>query len=398
MYMIINSGSSSIKFKLFSTDKDEKIITEGIAERIGIDGRLVINYQNEEHKFEDKMNDHNIAVEMILKKLLSLKIIENYNQIETVGSRVVHGGEQIKESVVITPETKEIIKKCIKLAPLHNPGALVAIEAFEKIIPNVLQVAAFDTSFHQSLAPEQYLYPVPNSWYDKYEVRKYGFHGISYKYICEHFGKVFKKDVKKLNLVICHLGNGSSVCCVKNGVSFDTTMGFTPLAGLMMGTRSGDIDSSVIEYMVKETNSDVFKITQILNKESGLLGVSEVSSDMRDITAAASQNNSKAQKAFEMYTQRVAQTIVQYLNNLDREKIDGIVFTAGIGENSNIVRQAIIDKINIVNLEIDNKKNLEKYDDFKEISSTKSEIKIYAFRTNEEQMILNDIKKLKKNK
>ncbi|ATZ18928.1 acetate kinase [Williamsoniiplasma somnilux] len=386
MILVVNSGSSSIKFKLFAIKKNVPIaILDGLAERIGVDGFLKIEFNGEKHQFNQKMSNHNEAIQFILKQFEELKVIKDKKDIAAVGFRIVHGGK-ITEPVVIDKKVFKEIEACVKLAPLHNPGALVAIEAFKIEMPKVKLIASFDTSFHQTMDEETFLYSVPYEWYKKYQVRKFGFHGISYKYITEKYAKMIKKPVGKLNLIICHLGSGASVACVKNGKSIDTTMGFTPLAGLMMGTRSGDIDPSIIQYMVKALNKDVFEITSILNKESGLKGFSEISSDMREIIAEVEKGNKHAVLTLNKYSQNVADFIVKYANRLEG-KIDALIFTAGIGENSDTVRKEIINRVNILGLKLNPKENIKRYDDFLKISNKDSKFDIYAIKTNEELMI-----------
>ncbi|AHI54113.1 acetate kinase [Spiroplasma sabaudiense Ar-1343] len=392
MYLVINSGSSSIKFKIFQLSSDNLVLfAEGLAERIGVDGNLIIKYNDKNFNYKEELQNHDKAVALILNRLLELGIIKDYDDITAIGSRVVHGGQQIKESVIIDEKILNIITECIRLAPLHNKGALVAISAFRKLLPTTPQIACFDTSYHQTIEDTKYLYPVPKQWYSNLEIRKYGFHGISYQYIVEKMADTLKKSIDDVNLVICHLGNGSSACCVKNGKSYDTTMGFTPLAGLMMGTRCGDIDPSIIEFVAKEQQLSVSEVTAILNQNSGLLGISGVSSDMRDIIKKMDEGDRDAKIAFEMFTDRISQTIVKFLNNFQLTKLDGIVFTAGIGENSHRVRERVIEKILLVDTKIDNSRNKADYNDVKLISSDESSLAIYACRTNEEEMIAREI-------
>ncbi|AJM71919.1 acetate kinase [Mycoplasma yeatsii] len=394
MILVVNSGSSSIKFKLFETTNEVEAILDGLAERIGIDGRLKFEHNDQKYEYDNELKDHESAIQFILDKLIELKIIQNVEQITAVGFRTVHGAE-ISQSTLIDENLINKLKENIKLAPLHNPGGIVAIEAVSKIMPKAKLVACFDTAFHQTMPEVNYLYTTPYEWYEKHGVRKYGFHGISYQYITSKCESIFNKKSENLNLVICHLGNGASICCVKDGKSYDTSMGLTPLAGLMMGTRSGDVDPSIAEYMAKELNTDIFEITKSLNKESGVLGISGVSSDMRDVGAAALNGDKRAILAIEKYTQLVADFIVKYANYLDN--IDGIIFTAGIGENSTSIRRKVIEKVKLLQLKIDENKNSNrKYDDFMLISADDSKIPVYAIRTNEEKMICLETLKLTK--
>ncbi|QHX36972.1 acetate kinase [Spiroplasma sp. BIUS-1] len=391
MILVVNAGSSSIKFKLFNTSdsKNPVALVDGLAERISVDGRLTIEVDGEKHVFEDKMNDHLDAVKLILAKFTDLKVIEKPEDIKGIGFRIVHGGDKIVETVELTQEIKKTIEDNIRLAPLHNPGALTSINAFQESLPNAKLVGCFDTSYHQTMPEISYMYNVPYEWYTDLKVRKYGFHGISYEYIAFKAQEIFNKKQDDLNLIVCHLGNGASICAIKNGKSYNTTMGLTPLAGLMMGTRSGDIDPSIIQYVAKETQKDVFQITDILNKESGLHGVSKVSSDMRDVIAEAQNNNPKAKLALDLYTQTVADFVVKFANQIN-DKIDGIIFTAGIGENASLVREKVINKCGLLGLEIDSTLNDQKYSDYLAISSSNSKIQVLKVRTNEELMICNE--------
>ncbi|WP_339022338.1 acetate kinase [Spiroplasma endosymbiont of Crioceris asparagi] len=390
MILIVNAGSSSIKFKLFDIHdiNNPSAKLEGIAERIGIDGKIKINFNQQKTETNQTLSNHKNAVEAILKQFKILKVIKNENEIKAIGFRIVHGGVNISQPCEINEEIKAIIADNVKLAPLHNPGALMAIEAFEKVLSNAKLVACFDTAFHQSIPINNFLYATPYLWYEKYRVRKYGFHGISYEFISQRMAKILNKDLKNLNLIICHLGNGASICAVKSGKSFNTSMGLTPLAGLIMGTRCGDIDPSIIEYMAKQLNQDVFSLTKILNQESGLLGMSEVSSDMRDVISAANNKNTKAQLALECYYQQIADYIIKYANQLEGS-FDAIIFTAGIGENDPLTRIKVCEKLPILNLKIDNKNNEQSHNDYLKISSSTSKYSIFKVSTNEELMICN---------
>lgn len=391
MILVINSGSSSIKFQVFNDqDKINPIsILEGLAERITVDGALTIKYNGQKHQWNIAMPNHNVAIATVIDQLMALKVINNIDDISGVGFRVVHGN-QLAQSAIITDEIFAVIKDAVKIAPLHNPGAISAIEAVKKIMPKTKLVACFDTAFHNSIPEENYIYPVPYSWYENYHVRKYGFHGISYAYITQKMSQILNKPSEQLNLIICHLGSGASMACVKNGKSFDTSMGFTPLAGLMMGTRSGDIDPSILAYMAKALNKDVFEITNILNKESGLLGVSQISSDMRDIQKSDSR---LAKLSVDLFVKIVADFMIKYANYLEG-KIDGIVFTAGVGENGADIRQAVMDRVKLLDFKFDHNLNIQPYDDYKIITTTDSKTAVYAIRTNEEKMIALDVIKL----
>lgn len=395
MILVVNAGSSSIKFRLFDTSKNEpQDILDGLAERITIDGMVSFKYQGIKHEFEVNLPNHEVAVDFILNKLIEMKIISNVEDIEAVGFRVVHGGT-ISKSSLIKNEVFNAIKDAVKLAPLHNPGAITAIEAIKKVMPTAKLVACFDTAYHQTLKEEQYLYAVPYEWYEKYGVRKYGFHGISYQYIVKKLATFLNKDVNKINAIVCHLGNGASITCIKDGKSFDTTMGLTPLAGVMMGTRSGDIDPSIIEYMCNTLNKSVSEITSILNKQSGLQGLSTESSDMRDIVAGYLENKPNYVRALNKYRQVAADYIIRFANLIGHD-VDAIVFTAGVGENSTNTRKQIINRLPLLDLEIDDQQNEMKYDEIKIISTPKSKTPILVIRTNEELMICLDTIKLTK--
>ncbi|WP_339020674.1 acetate kinase [Spiroplasma endosymbiont of Atherix ibis] len=391
MILVVNAGSSSIKFKLFDIkdSKNPKSLVEGLAERIAVDGKLIIEVNDKKHIFEEEIKDHLQAVELILTKFTELKVIEKTEDIKGIGFRIVHGGDKIVNTVELTQEIKNIIEDNIKLAPLHNPGALTSINAFQKSLPKAKLVGCFDTSYHQTMPEISYMYSVPYKWYTDLKVRKYGFHGISYDYITYKAQEIFNKKKEDLNLIVCHLGNGASICAIKNGKSYNTTMGLTPLAGLMMGTRSGDIDPSILQYVSKETGKNVFEVTDMLNKESGLYGISEISSDMRDVVDAASNNNKQAKLALEIYTQTVTDFVVKFANQING-KIDGIIFTAGIGENASIVREKVVEKCSLLQLSIDSKLNDQKYGDYLKISSNDSKIPVFKLRTNEELMICNE--------
>ncbi|WP_041611887.1 acetate kinase [Spiroplasma chrysopicola] len=395
MILVINAGSSSMKFQLYkiNANNDFEVICKGLAERIYLDGRFTIKYKGEEFETEEQLPDHSATAKVLINKLKEHKVINDFSDIKGIGHRIVHGGERFTQSTIITDEVFMEIKKMITLAPLHNPPAIAAIKAFRNIIA-VPNVAVFDTSFHTTISEENYLYSVPYEWYTDHQVRRYGFHGISYRYITNHLAKILEKPVEEVNAVICHLGNGASMCAVKKGKSFDTSMGLTPLEGLIMGTRSGDIDPSIHQYIATETGQDLATITDILNKKSGLLGISGVSSDLRDVFAS-SKENQRSRLALKMSSKRIAKYLLAYANELDGE-VDAIVFTAGIGENSAAMRQLVINNLKILKVDLDPIANEKKYDSEKLISSTRSILPIYAIRTDEEIMICTDTYNLTK--
>lgn len=404
--LVINAGSSSIKFQLFNilNDKPEfQILAKGLVERIGIkDSKITIEIikNNSFIKYDKQINieDHSFGAKLIIEQLKFFAVIENFNEIIGIGHRLVHGGEKFKTSTIITQAVENAVIKNISLAPLHNPAALKGYSAFKALNPKIKHVAVFDTSFHMTLPEEKFLYSVPYNWYKKYQVRKYGFHGISYRYILSKLGEILKKPEKNVNAIICHLGNGASMCAIKNGQSYNTSMGLTPLDGLIMGTRSGVIDPSIHEYIceVTKNTSDsqtINSVTAILNKESGLLGISEESSDIRDLLKAQADSNhhkhQQANLALKMFCQRIASYIVQYANDLDN-KVDALVFTAGIGENAALIRKWIIEEIKVLALTLSDKENDQSYEDYLLISDKNSFVPIYKIRTNEEIVICQD--------
>ncbi|ALX71329.1 acetate kinase [Spiroplasma turonicum] len=388
MILVVNSGSSSIKFSLYKNE-DNKIvkITQGIAEQIKVKGKVSISYNQNKYEYDIDLPNHKIAIETILTKLDDLNIIENIADIKGVGYRTVHGGS-ISKSSLIDDSVLNKLNESSKLAPLHNPPALLVIEKFREFLPNAKHVACFDTAFHQTMPKINYIYPVNYDWYKNYGVRKYGFHGISFNYINKKYEEIVGKT--KTNTIVCHLGNGASLCSIKNGKSFDTTMGLTPLAGIMMGTRCGDIDPSIINFMASTLKKDVAQINDMLNNESGLLGVSKVSSDIRYIEDGYRNGDELCLLAIELYTQKIANFIIQMANQQEG-KVDAIIFTAGIGENSATIRKKVIDKLFLLNVKLDELKNEASYSDYLKISSDNSGVEIYKIRTNEEIMICQDV-------
>ena len=394
--LCVNAGSSSLKFQLFEMP-EEKVIISGYIEKIGLpDSFWNTKINGEKIRGEKYLKDHTDAVEVLIDELLKHKAVKSLDEIKGVGHRVLHGGEKYSDSVIITDEVIDDIKELTKLGPLHHPGNLAGIEAMKKALPNVPMVAVYDTAFHQTMPKENYLYPVPYEWYTNYGVRKYGFHGTSHKYITEQMKKTLKKE--DANLIICHIGSGASISAIKDGKCFDTTMGITPLDGLMMGTRSGSVDPSILEYVCKESGMDISEVTNSLNKKSGLLGISGYS-DSRDVEQAAGAGEEMAKLAIEMYNQRVAKYIADYYIELEG-KVDAIVFTAGVGENGFAFRKDIINRLAPIGLSIDDEKN-EEIASFKEkhegvISDKNSKIKVYVVPTNEELMIVRDTYNLTK--
>jgi len=389
--LTVNAGSSSLKFNVIELPERKELIS-GYFQRIGIDGSFYyvkIDGVKTEHVVE--MNNHMDAVELLKKELFDNNIISSLDEIEGVGHRLVHGGDKFKSSVLITDEVLKECEQFTDLAPLHNPPMLACVRAFKEAMPNTPMVAVFDTSFHQTMAPEQYIYPVPYEWYTEYGVRKYGFHGTSHRFIAKTIAEELGRD--DLKVISCHLGSGASICAINAGKSVDTSMGFSPLAGLMMGTRSGDIDESIIPYIVGKTGKTYDEVFNDLNKKSGYLGVSGVGSDSRDIEDGIKAGNERCILAANIFNQRVADYIAMYNNELGGA--DVIVFTAGIGENSKDTRADICARVASLGVKIDMEAN-DMRGKLKKISTDDSKILVYVVPTNEELMIALDTYELVK--
>ena len=383
--MSINAGSSSLKFSLFDMSTKE-CIASGYFERVTLDGSFyTIKYKGEKIREEVEMPNHTVAVEVLLDRLLTIGIIDSLEEIDGIGHRLVHGGDKYKSSVIITDEVVEDLRKYSDLAPLHNPANILGIEAVKRVLPNVPMVGVFDTAFHQTMDKVQYIYPVPYRWYSEYGVRKYGFHGTSHCYISKQIPRVLGKNEYKA--IICHLGSGGSLSAVKNGKCVDTTMGFTPLAGIMMGTRSGDIDPSIIPFMMEKEDKSITEVMNDLNKNSGFYGVSEWASDFRDIYAGVQEGKELCKLAFDKYVQTVVNYIASYYVELGG--IDILCFTAGLGENASEARKAIVDKLACLGIRLDEEKNRVRGEEI-EIGSRDSSCKVWVIPTNEELMIADD--------
>ncbi len=391
--LVLNCGSSSLKYQLINSET-EGVLAKGLCERIGIDGKLKHEPAGKD-KFEslDPLPNHTVAVQAVIDALLDPEhgVIKFANEIGAVGHRVVHGGEFFAESVVITEEVKEAIQKCCDLAPLHNPANLIGIEACEKLMPGVPQVAVFDTAFHQTMPERAYLYAIPYKYYDQYKIRKYGFHGTSHKYVSGVAAEMMGMPIDELKIITCHLGNGGSVCAVRKGISIDTSMGFTPLDGIAMGTRSGSVDPAAVLYLMKKEGLTVDQMDHILNKESGVLGISGVSSDFRDLENAESEGNERASAALDTFAYRVAKTVGEYVATM--KGVDAIVFTAGLGENSASMRQVICDYLRYLGIELDSYKNTIRGKAV-EITTKQSRVQVFVIPTNEELVIARDTKEL----
>ena len=392
--LVINAGSSSLKYQLIDMDT-ENVMAKGLCERIGIDGSRLNHTPGDADKvvIEKPMKDHADAINMVIEALVSPEhgVISDMGEISAVGHRVVHGGELFSSSVVITDEVKKAVESCNELAPLHNPANLIGIAACEKAMPGVPQVGVFDTAFHQTMPKEAFMYAIPYKYYENYKVRRYGFHGTSHKYVTQRAAAMHGKKPEDLKIITCHLGNGSSITAVKNGKSVDTTMGFTPLAGVPMGTRSGDIDPAILQFIMNKENIDADKMNSILNKESGVLGISELSSDFRDLSAATAEGNKKAELAEEMFIYNVKKYIGAYAVAMGG--VDAIVFTAGIGENNGAYRKAMTEGLDFMGIKIDDEKNSIRGCEV-DVSAADSKVKVLVIPTNEELMIAMDTKEL----
>ncbi len=382
--LVLNSGSSSLKFKLYDMPKKD-ILAQGLLERIGQeDSAFHIIYDKKSLNRQVSIKNHKEALSLISKKLLELGIIESFEGLGGVGHRVVHGGEAFSRPVIIDDEVLKSIRKLIALAPLHNPANILGIEAVKHLAPNLPQVAVFDTAFHQSMPPEAYRYAVPKSWYSKYNVRRYGFHGTSHYYVMCELSKLTATPIQEINAVTLHLGNGASVCAIKGGKSIDTSMGLTPLEGLVMGTRSGDIDPGIHLYMNRYANLPLEKIDWQLNHESGLLGIAGTQ-DMRKIQERMDRGDSSAKLAFDISIWRLVKYVGAYAALLG--SLDALVFTGGIGENSARVRQALCERLGIFGVDIDSKANEASKSGARSIHTPKSQVQIWVIPTDEESVI-----------
>ena len=380
----VNAGSSSLKFTMFEMP-EENVIINGTFEKIGLEGSFYsIKYNGEKTKKEAVLKDHTDAVKILLDELINYKVIESYDEINGVGHRVLHGGSTYFDSIIVDEAVEAKIEELFPLGPLHNPANLAGIRSFKEILPDTPQVAVFDTAFHQTMAPEQYLYAVPYSWYENFDVRKYGFHGTSHRYIAAEMNKMLGKDAK---LISCHIGNGASLCAIKDGKCVDTSMGFTPLAGLIMGSRSGDVDASIIPYIMEKTNKTAEEVITDLNKKSGMLALSGVSSDMRDVEEGYLANDPRCVSAMEAYVGRICDYISMY--NTELEGVEYLVFTAGVGENSDVLRRMVAERFAFMGVKLDEEKNSVR--GFKGVISTEdSSIKVVVLPTDEEVMIARD--------
>lgn len=392
--LVINSGSSTLKFKLYLMP-GEKEIAKGLLERIGFDGSAIkiVYGDGKQYTEELPLANHAVAIKEMLRLLKELKIVDDFEEITGVGHRVVAGGEYFDQSVVIDDDVIQKIDELADFAPLHNPNNLIGIQEFKKLLPDATAVAVFDTAFHQTLPEENYMYSTPYEWYEKYGVRRYGAHGTSHQFVAERAAEYLGKPLKDLKMITCHLGAGSSMCAIKDGKSFDTSMGFTPLTGITMGTRSGDVDFSLVAYVMKKMQTtDVDAILDTLNKKSGLLGVSGRSLDMRDLQAAEKDGDQRASLAIRLFIKNIVRYVGQYYAEMGG--LDAIVFTAGIGENESAIRKRIIDRLSFMGVAMDDAKNDANVDGV--VSTTDSKIAVLRVPTDEELMIARDVERLKK--
>lgn len=390
----VNAGSSTLKYKLFQMP-EEKVLSSGAIDRIGLGSSSISIKYGDGKKFKDTqdINNHEQAIQLVLDKLLSLNIIKDYSEITGVGHRIVAGGEEFQDSVVITDDVLKKIEGLTEFAPLHEPAAILGIKAFKKILPNVISIGVFDTSFHTTLPEVNYMYSLPYEYYQKYKVRKYGAHGTSYRYVSQRAADILGKPLEDLKLVILHLGAGASIDAVKDGKSFDTSMGFSPVAGITMATRSGDVDPSALQYvMEKENIKSMDDMVDILNHKSGLTGISGVSADMREIEGVMHENH-RAMLAREIFKNRIIRYIGSYVAEMGG--IDALVYTAGIGENDIMIRQEVADKLGYFGIKVDPKKNDIRGEE-RDLSAEGSTVKTLLIPTDEELMIVRDIERLRK--
>jgi len=389
--LAINAGSSSLKFQLFEMPSEE-VLTKGLIERIGLDDAIFnISFDGQKKQEAAAIPNHEAAVKLLLNKLTSVGVVQSLDEIQGIGHRVVHGGETFTDSVLITDKVLNKIEQLSDLAPLHNPANATGIRAFRQALPNVPAIAVFDTAFHQTMPESSFLYSLPYEYYTKYRIRKYGFHGISHKYVSQRAAKLLGRPVEQLRLISCHLGNGASIAAIEGGRSIDTSMGFTPLAGVPMGTRSGNIDPALIPYIMEKTNQTAEDVIEILNRKSGLLAISGFSSDLRDIEEQASEGNSRAQLALEVFANRIHKYLGSYAARM--YGVDAIIFTAGIGENSDVIRERVLRGLEFMGVYFDPALNkIRGKEAF--ITYPHSPVKVIVIPTNEEVMIARDVFRL----
>ena len=388
--LVINAGSSSLKYQLLNPET-QQVLAKGLCERIGIDGRFTYKPAGKDpiKDAEVAMPTHSEAIQTVLNALVDPKngVISSMEEIGAVGHRVVHGGEKFAQSVLITDEVMDAIEECNPLAPLHNPANIIGIKACQSLMPSTPMVAVFDTAFHQTMPPVAYTYALPYEYYEQDKVRRYGFHGTSHKYVSQRAAAMLGKPIEELKLISCHLGNGSSVTAIKGGKSVDTSMGFTPLAGLPMGTRSGDLDAGILEYLMHKHNMDIDQMLNVLNKKSGVLGISGVSSDFRDLEKARDEGNQRAALALDAFQYGVKKLIGSYAAAMGG--VDAVIFTAGVGENGAADRKAIVSGLEFMGIQIDDEKNSKRGEEI-DVSTDDAKVRVLVIPTNEELMIAMD--------
>lgn len=391
--LAVNAGSSSLKFQLLLMPLEE-VITEGLIEKIGSEQAMyTIKYEGEKYKKTLAVCDHAKAVSILLEDIVERNIVSSLEEITGIGHRIVQGGWYFDDSALINEVVLNKIEELSSLAPLHNPAHITGIKAFQKVLPNTKAVAVFDTAFHQTMKPDTFMYATPYEWYTKHKIRKYGAHGTSHKYVSYLCAEIMKQDIADLNIITCHIGNGASIAAVKGGICIDTSMGLTPLEGIPMGTRSGNIDPAIIEFISEKENLEIHEILSILNHKSGYLGVSGVSNDSREIEESANKGNKRSELALEIQYKRIADYIGSYYVAMGG--VDAIVFTAGIGENSGHTRKSICSRLSVLGIDIDDEANKSR-GVVKLISSPTSKVKVYIIPTNEELMIARDVIRLTK--
>ena len=391
--LVLNCGSSSLKYQLINMENEE-VLASGKYERIGEEEAFITHKVNgQKIEIKHPALNHEEAIDFTLKQLVNpeYKVIDSLDEISAIGHRLVHGGEKINKSVVITDEVINVLKECIDLAPLHNPAGIIGIEACQKVMPGKPMVGVFDTAFHQSIPKERYIYPIPYEYYKKYHIRKYGFHGTSHMYVSQRLAEIVGKNIEDLKIVTCHLGQGSSICAIEGGKSVDTSMGLTPLGGIPMVTRSGDMDPSVITFLMKKENLSAEEVENVLNKKSGVQGISGLAPDFREIESASYGDNERARIAMEKFKYEIASYIAKYAVAMNG--IDYIVFTGGVGENQINIRRGICEKLEFMGVKIDAEANNVRGEE-KEISAQDSKIKVYVVPTNEELMIAKETQRL----
>jgi acetate kinase len=391
--LVLNCGSSSLKFQLYNMDQNQPI-AKGLVERIGMDqGRLKVSVNDNEEVINQTFSDHNVAIKAVLDALVDpvKGAIASLDEIDGIGHRVVHGGENFSSSVIVDDNVMNAIRECVELAPLHNPPSILGIEACKGLMLTTSQVVVFDTAFHQTMPQESYLYGIPYEMYQKHSIRRYGFHGTSHKYVAQRAAAMLDKPIADLKLVSCHLGNGSSIAAIQGGKSIDTSMGFTPLAGVIMGTRTGDLDPAIVPFIMEKEQISVDEISDFLNKKCGVLGLSGLSSDFRDLELAAAEGNERAAIALEIFANGIKKYVGAYSAIMGG--IDAVIFTAGVGENSSLIREKVISGLEYLGLDIDTELNNSRGKEL-DVSNGNTKAKVLIIPTNEELMIALDTKEL----